>query len=285
MRALTTLFAFVFLAAAFTVLDQATRPKDENRPRPASAEALSIAEVLTSHAGLAVMGIVLGPRSGNERDFRGLHSIDGRMRPIYGRARAVCTGLATRPACWEIAYLEIDGRQVAGRTAAVESDPDRPQGGGDWEIETADTGSAVSRPTRPAALPPTPPPTPSAATGAAPAAIAGPPAAPGAGPDLSEREATGAVPIPAVRPPAEAAADVPETPVDTAPRPTHAVARPIINVRDGPGTDQPVVARLPEGMRLALIDRRDDWGRFLVLDGASSGREVWAALRILEPLP
>ena len=69
------------------------------------------------------------------------------------------------------------------------------------------------------------------------------------------------------------------------PMPTHAVARPVINARSGPGTENQAVARLPEGRRLAMIEEHDGWGRFLVLDGDGRGQEVSAALRILKAMP
>ena len=63
---------------------------------------------------------------------------------------------------------------------------------------------------------------------------------------------------------------------------THQVARPVINTRAGPGTDNPVLTRLNAGARLLLIETRGSWGNFLILDGTSGGQEVWAALSLLE---
>lgn len=71
---------------------------------------------------------------------------------------------------------------------------------------------------------------------------------------------------------------------DATPPPTHRVARARINARSGPGTGNPVITRLVEGSRLSLLQARDGWGHFVVLDGDDRGAEVWAALRILDPI-
>ena len=266
MRNLTYLLAFLALAAGFVLLDRLTAPRVSAGPTPASAEALRITEALANRAGLAVEGVVLGMGDGEERDFRGLYSADGRLRPVYGRARARCPG-RTAPTCWEITYLEIDGRRVAEHVAAVTIEIDPPDDGPEAEIETADTlvvdRGAASGGSVPALVP-------TAAPGGS------LPAPDGRGPTVAGSDD---VPMPAARP-GHSGNDA-----GTARRPTHRVARPVINVRNGPGTDRAVIARLPEGMRLALIDRREDWGRFLVLEGEASGREVWAALDILQPVP
>lgn len=66
-----------------------------------------------------------------------------------------------------------------------------------------------------------------------------------------------------------------------APQPTHRVARQMINTRAGPGTENPVVARLPLGTLLTLADRQNGWGQFVIAD---DGRTVWASLKIVEVL-
>lgn len=67
-----------------------------------------------------------------------------------------------------------------------------------------------------------------------------------------------------------------------APSVTHLVARSVINTRSGPGTDNPVLTKLNAGARLALIEQRGGWGNFVILDGSAGGKEVWAALSLLE---
>ncbi|MEM1297806.1 MAG: SH3 domain-containing protein [Pseudomonadota bacterium] len=67
-----------------------------------------------------------------------------------------------------------------------------------------------------------------------------------------------------------------------APSATHLVARAVINTRSGPGTDNPVLTKLNAGARLALIEQRGGWGNFVILDGSAGGKEVWAALSLLE---
>ncbi|MFK7942697.1 MAG: hypothetical protein AB8B85_07290 [Paracoccaceae bacterium] len=69
---------------------------------------------------------------------------------------------------------------------------------------------------------------------------------------------------------------------DDVPSATHLVARPVINTRSGPGTDNPVLTRLNEGARLALINTKGAWGNFVILEGNAVGQEVWAALSLLE---
>ena len=66
------------------------------------------------------------------------------------------------------------------------------------------------------------------------------------------------------------------------PSATHKVARPVINTRSGPGTNNPVLTRLNAGARLSLITTEGGWGNFIILDGRSGGQEVWAALSLLE---
>lgn len=79
---------------------------------------------------------------------------------------------------------------------------------------------------------------------------------------------------------------VPEKTDDPKPEPdrsaTHRVARPIINARSGPGTDHPIVAKLKGGVLLEMLESDEEWGRFIVIDSAEAGAQVWAALRILE---
>ena len=69
------------------------------------------------------------------------------------------------------------------------------------------------------------------------------------------------------------------------PSATHRVARPVINARRGPSTEDAIVTKLQAGVRLALVQAQDGWGRFVLLDGEHVGAEVWAALRILEAVP
>lgn len=71
-------------------------------------------------------------------------------------------------------------------------------------------------------------------------------------------------------------------PPDTPHATTHKVARPVINTRSGPGTDNPVLTRLNAGARLSLIATKGGWGNFIILDGRAGGQEVWAALSLLE---
>ena len=289
MRALTILTAFVALGTGFVVLDRLTAPARGTTAAPASAESLGLSGTLLQRLGLSIDGIVLAPESGEERDFRGIHSAEGRLRPVYGRVRVRCTDRAVGPSCWEISYLEIDGREVAYRVTAIDGDTE-PREEPDENIETADTETPQERPTPLWADLSGPPP----ATGPGTVEPASGALPPKMEPDPAEdlaAGATGEVRLPAARP-AVAMLDRPvpdraeeETDTDPVRKPTHSVDRPIINARVGPGIDSPVVARLAKGLRLSLIDTADEWGRFVVLDGIATGREVWAALHIVKALP
>ena len=95
-------------------------------------------------------------------------------------------------------------------------------------------------------------------------------------PEKNEIE-TGDVPV-------GSSADKVDPPAPKSPKATHLVARPIINVRGGPGLDNPVLFKLPQGARLGLLSHERGWGKFIILDGESQGAEAWASLSILEAL-
>ena len=84
--------------------------------------------------------------------------------------------------------------------------------------------------------------------------------------------------------PVDAPVDKVDPPAPVSPNATHLVARPIINVRGGPGLDNPVLFKLPQGARLGLLSHERGWGKFIILDGESQGAEAWASLSILEAL-
>ena len=65
---------------------------------------------------------------------------------------------------------------------------------------------------------------------------------------------------------------------------THRVDRPVVNARTGPGTGNPAVGRLTAGLDLSLVQTRQDWGQFVVLDGKLTGQIVWVAMDILRAI-
>jgi len=244
---------------------QATQPVppagiDERR------EALGVRRMLTE-ARFDFSALVIGIARDDLRDFRGSLREAGRVRPVYGQARRLCVKGLDAADCWEIGYLQVDGRQVLpAEDAATPIDPavdlradDEPAGAP--VIETADV-PAEALVEVPVDVP-------------AEELLAGAPVADGTPRPAATETVTETVTETTTEPATS----------DTAPpAATHKVARPVINTRDGPGTDNAVVTRLNAGARLALVERTGEWGRFVVLDGAESGTEVWAALRILEAL-
>ena len=72
---------------------------------------------------------------------------------------------------------------------------------------------------------------------------------------------------------------------DNAPQPetSHIVQRALVNARSGPSTRSLVIAQLPVGTRLSLIDSQEAWGWFVVLNGASADLEAWIAFSVLNP--
>ena len=309
MRFMIFLSVFVALGSGFMAVEQLTRQGSAPGDGPTSAEAIELTGVLRDRVGLAVTGMVVSPPKGQERDFRGLHSSDGRLRPVYGQVKVLC-GEETGPACWELSYLEIDGQKVPDpghsampKQAVKKTDENE-------EIETADI------PRKQIAVPlPTPaisvaraglpvidtsksPPLGLGGTGSTP--VVEPVGTYSAAPPLPveslvEGVATGQVPVPPIRSSALSKQPAQGTPsaggattrtaaksAAAAPGATHRVRKPWINGRAGPGTDTQVITRLLSGSRLSLIERRAGWGKFVVLNGTASDQTVWASLHILE---
>lgn len=310
MRSLILFLGFASLGLGFVVLDRATQPKD--RSNAASAEAFSLTEWLSSATGLIVNGIVLTPSAGTERDFRGLHSDQGRLRPVYGRVRRVCDGTPITPNCWEISYLEIDGKQIAHTVRSVAVQKHADDAGPAEVIETADSGPVVAPATAWQVVAMALPRQVAFKDNTTDTAIIEPAAdasSTGAWDDLGAEKATGHVPVPAARPagrseerltgkaatprlrapdPNGPSDDIPTAETSTqakTPVATHHVDRPVINARTGPGTDNPAIGRLSADLRLSLMKTSQDWGQFLVLDGALKGQVVWVALDILRATP
>jgi hypothetical protein len=234
-----------------------------------AAAQIGARRMLTQSGPFEFTDIVIGPRlEDGGWDFRGLLRRDGDFRPAYGRAAPVCESNLETADCWEISYLEADGKEVP-----LGVNPEAP------EAVTELPGSEAEQP-----LTPTPPDTPPIAPteGSTSGADEVPTATPSV--DFGTTEATAVVPAAATDPqaPAEAAtAPNPGSEVD-APQATHRVSRARINTRAGPGTGNPIVTTLSAGTMLALIETEGNWGRFLILDGEAIGTEAWASLSIVE---
>ncbi len=67
------------------------------------------------------------------------------------------------------------------------------------------------------------------------------------------------------------------------PTTSHIVQRTLVNARSGPSTRSRVLAQLPVGTRLSLIEAQGSWGSFLVLNGASTDLKAWIAFNVLNP--
>lgn len=209
--------------------------------------ALGMRKMLRTHAGHSFSSIVIGQTDADGfTDFRGQITVSGQAMPAYGRVRGVCSAGPEQPECWELVSLEANGQPV-----------DLAAAGDDTKAPAWTAVSAVGAPPAPArAAPPDPVPIVMAAT-----RNTAEPLAPDPRRDTVQEADPGTSALPA---------------------PTHRVARAVINTRGGPGTEHAVVTRLGRGAALALLEDRDGWGRFVVLDGADEGRQVWAALTILD---
>lgn len=214
--------------------------------------ALGVRRMLHRRGDLALTNLVIGiERDPGHRDFRGRLDKGGRLRPVFGQARQMCDTGVGAPECWQIAYMEVDGKPVTttpdGAAPAGLIVP-APQD----DLVTADIPPKDADPERAAPLNPR------------------------AVPET-------ALARPTMPPKANAKADRAGIEPGT-PTATHQVARPVINARSGPGTGNPVVTKLSAGDQLHLVGQDGGWGQFVIVGGDSAGARVWAALRIVEPL-
>ena len=210
-------------------------------------EQAGLRRMLSGHRNLALFDLVIAaPIESGTRDFRARFQKDGHTRPVYGRAKRLCKDGPEAAECWEISLFEIDGQQsLATVTQSIETVPMAELENSREEIAT-DTEALIE-------------------TADADAQNYGFLVAkePALGPrSIVDREPAAQL--------SQAA--------------THLVNRPIINARDGPSTDNKVIAKLSNGVHLSLLKAKNGWGRFVVLDGQAKDQEIWAALRILKDL-
>ncbi len=297
MRSLKTVVLFGVLGGVFYLLDHATRPGGEQDAQTLGTKS-ELAEIISARTGLTVSGLVITPRQDGAREFRGLLREDGRLRPVFGRLAHSCPDIVARSDCWSVAQLEVNGQPTPVQIAALPASSDRiTDDVADEEIETADisipgkpvirTDSEISRvelSTRETNLPTN--------DEIAPLVLQhDPPHGTLADAILTAKGQPIPVPRPGLAildtkvPPKPTAEDGSGLPKPATTKPTHTVDRPVINARVGPGGDSPVIAQLVAGLPLAKIGQNGEWGQFIILDGDDVGREVWAALRIVKPLP
>ena len=232
--------------------------------------AVGIRRMLQAHEAFPFERVVVGRMLDNGQiDVRGQLRRDKRLVAGYGIVDSACAE-TTAAACWKLVHLEAEGRLVAlsldvpvpAEAAIAAADEIAPASVPDQLVKAA----VVVEEASPAEIAPAPEPIAAKALPVSTAAqVEAPPPAPAAPADPDSvgsriADATDAQP----------------------PAATHRVARPVINTRAGPGTNNPVLAKLKAGDRLALLGKQGGWGNFLILDGADGGAEVWAALRLLE---
>lgn len=249
---------------------EAERARLIEKAQSAAAE-VGARRMLAQSGPFEFSDVIVGPRlEDGGWDFRGMLRRDGDFRPAYGRAAPVCESRLEAAECWEIRYLEADGKEVAlgGEPEAPEADSEAPGS------EAALPLIPAAPDTPPIASPEGPPPDADEASGATTPVVEG------------ATEAAMAEPAPAASPqaPTEPAVAPAPSPEAEAPQATHRVARARINTRAGPGTGNAVVTTLSAGTLLALIETAGNWGRFLILDGEATGTEAWAALSIVEDI-
>ncbi len=273
MRIFLVLLVIAIGGAAWWWFDrdpEAERARLIEKAQFAAAE-IGVRRMLAQSGPFEFSDVVIGPRlEDGGWDFRGLLRRDGDFRPTYGRAAPVCESSLEAAECWEISYLEADGKEVP---LGVETEaPEAVSGLPGSEADLPLTPAAPDTP--PIASPEGPPPDADEASGApTPAAE-------------ETTEAAVAEPTPAVGPqvPTEPAVAPAPSPEAEAPQATHRVARARVNIRAGPGIGNPVVTTLSAGTLLTLIETEGNWGRFLILDGEATGTEAWAALSIVEDI-
>ena len=237
----------------------------------AAAAQIGARRMLAQSGPFEFTGIVIGPRlEDGGWDFRGLLRRDGDFRPAYGRAAPVCESNLETADCWEISYLEADGKEVP-----LGVNPEAP--GVVTELPGSEPGlplTPTAPDTPPATLPEDPPPDTDEASDATPSTVEG--ATEAATVESAPAAGSQTLTEPAVVPGPASEAEAPQA--------THKVSRARINTRAGPGTGNPIVTTLSAGTMLALIETEGNWGRFLILDGGAIGTEAWASMSIVEDI-
>ena len=265
-----TLLIFVLSCAAGTAgwgwwLSQPQTGGEQQTAASAAQAEIGLRRMLAAQDVLIFEDIVVGIAPQPDlRDFRGRVSQKGHLRPIFGQARRVCPADETAQSCWQLVHLEIDGT-VADLEALGQQ-------------RIADVPAPAAAPAR--AQAPSPSPVPSLSPGDPLITADIPNAETAKAPEPTEQPEPQAQTLSEIETPGAADA---ETAADK-PKATHVVGKPLINTRTGPGTQHQVVTQLKAGAQLKMLEQSEDWGRFVIMSGATQGQEVWAALRILTPM-
>lgn len=256
----TGLVAIVIAAAVWWTgrdLD-AERAKIEAR-RVESVSKIGIRRMLSENGDFKIFDVALGQwLDDGSRVFRGFLQRDGNAFPAYGRVRSVCVTGVEKPECWEIAYLEANGRELYTASNRPVLEPDSVGQGNSVQI--------LPQPSNPAS---------DQAQGGD-----------EAGTNLVALPDTVFVavqaPAPATVEPGDAAEPQADpTPAKTGPAPTHIVVPSRVNARRGPSLDEAVLTVLTKGTELVLLDTKGGWGDFLVMQGEQEGTRAWIALSIV----
>jgi hypothetical protein len=227
--------------------------------RVESNSRIGIRRMLSENSDFKIFDVALGQRlDDGSRVFRGFLQRDTNAFPAYGRVRSVCVTGVEKPECWEIAYLEANGREVYTASNAPVPEPESAGQGNNVQILPQPSGPASDQVqggeeagTNLVALPDT----------------------------LSVAEQA---PASAAVEPGEAVEPQPApTPAKTGPLPTHKVVPSRVNARRGPSLDEAVLTVLTKGTELVLMDTKGGWGDFLVTQGEQEGTRAWIALSIV----
>ena len=115
MRIFLVLLVIAIGGAAWWWFDrdpEAERARLIEKAQFAAAE-IGVRRMLAQSGPFEFSDVVIGPRlEDGGWDFRGLLRRDGDFRPAYGRAAPVCESSLEAAECWEISYLEADGKEV-----------------------------------------------------------------------------------------------------------------------------------------------------------------------------
>lgn len=264
----------------------------------AQVEALDQPKLASTVAGNEVMPKIW--------DFRGTTQLTEETKgSVYGRMMLHCDHEFSRPDCWTVSYLKVDGRDLINldeeQRAAAAAQARVALASAEQALKTTQTAAkqTISTPGaagapeagRPVAAMSV---APSAAPEPAPAPAADPmegaetgdarPAAPQpAEPEAAvENEDAGAVEavVAAAIAEGDATGGGGAEPVGTVA--THYISASEVNARAEPGRNGRIVAILPTGQDLFRIGGDEEWGQYQILGGPEDGEQVWIYNRLVD---
>ena len=287
------LFAIVFTAllvaggVAIVLLDIFSgQPSEAERRAQRAADALT--KLLVDRYELDLETLTAGRQLSEGRyDFRGALAGDLRgSAPIYGVVELTCAEATADPQCWTLVTFERDG-EIWSPAAGAKQEQAEAEIAGEQDDEDAARVAEQESAT----------PTAVSAAGEAPTGEnAGGTQAEAEGGVLSDAEPAAETSPDAeddnetapTESESESASLTPEAPL---PAQIFAVTSPVVNGRAGPGTEHAIVMKVTPELRLELIERREDWGRFRVVEGAAAEEqdpgenaepEPWIWLQLVE---